>query len=57
MEVAAIIQLVTILLPYLIKFLENAENLEEVKELAGVLERLLNNDDLPKILALVEKLK
>jgi hypothetical protein len=56
-EAIAIIQLVTVILPYFIKFLENAESLEELQELTGMLKRFLDNDDLPKILGLIEKLK
>jgi hypothetical protein len=57
METMAIIQLVTVLLPYFIKFLEKAESMEEVKETARLLRNLSNNEDLPMIIALIEKLK
>jgi hypothetical protein len=57
MDPATIIQLVSLLLPYVVKILENIETQEELKEFAQLLDRISKNDDLPKIIGLIQKIK
>jgi hypothetical protein len=57
METVLIIKAIAILLPYVIKILEQVSDLDEVKEMARILKSAIDSDDFPKLLDLLKKIK